>query len=166
MPKASSSIFQVLVDVPCTPWASVLPLSSTITSRVMSHPFLIGLCPPGLVKLLFFFFSCAFFFYVILKESAWQSVSDKQEGKGLCSCLFLLWWWGLGQGRWAHQAMLHHCVVMAYPGRAHQINNRSGGRKTWEWDCWAQVTRTSWSNQWHGFRGMSEVHVPTVPLSL
>lgn len=124
----------------------------------MSHPFLIGLCPSGLVKSLFF--SLAVLFYVILKESAWQSVSDKQEGKGWCSCLFLLWWWGLGQGHRAHPAMLHYCVVMA-----HQINSRSGGRKTWEWDCWAQVIRTSWSNQWHGFRGMSEVHVPTVPLS-
>lgn len=55
--------------------------ATTLTSGVMSHPLLIGLCPTGLVKSLAF--SLAVLFYVILKESAWQSLSDKQNGEGL-----------------------------------------------------------------------------------
>lgn len=61
----------------------------------MSHPFLFDLCPSGLVESLFFF-SLAVLFYVILKESAWQSVSDKQEDKGSVQLFVFIMVVGLG----------------------------------------------------------------------
>lgn len=121
--------------------------NSIITSGVVFHPFLTGLCPhvPHTITVLIFFLYLYFSITSLIIHHGDVEVKTRKIEGGVTVLT----------------------VAGCEPRVSFTLGNAvplsCGSRDTWECTCWMKVKRTSWGNWWHAFQGMSEVRVASVP---